>query len=166
MAAREILKGKAHKFGDHVNTDIIIPATYLVSNDPAVLGEHLMAGQDPGFAGRVARGDIIVGGENFGSGSSREHAPLAIKGGGISCVIAASYARIFYRNALNVGLPLIESPQAAAAISDGDELVIDLAGGRTEDVTTGKTFEVAPYPEFMQRIMDAGGLIEYVRSKS
>ena len=165
MATREILKGKAHKFGDHVNTDIIIPATYLVSNDPAVLGKHLMAGQDPGFAGRVASGDIIVGGDNFGSGSSREHAPLAIKGGGISCVIAASYARIFYRNALNVGLPLIESPRAAAAISDGDELAVDLAGGRIRDVTTGKTFEVAPYPEFMQRIMDAGGLIEYVKNK-
>jgi len=166
MAARGILKGKAHKFGDHVNTDVIIPATHLVSNDPAVLGEHLMAGHDPEFAGRVTPGDIIVAGENFGSGSSREHAPLAIKGGGISCVIAASYARIFYRNALNVGLPLIESPEAATAISDGDELVVDLAAGRIDDNTTGKTFEVPPYPEFMQRIMDAGGLIEYVRNKS
>ena len=166
MAAGEILQGTAYKFGDNVNTDIIIPATHLVSNDPAVLGEHLMEGHDPEFAARVVDGDIIVGGQNFGSGSSREHAPLAIKGGGISGVIAASFARIFYRNALNVGLPLIESPEAAAAISDGDRVVVDLGAGKIEDITTGKTFEVAPYPEFMQRIMDAGGLIEYVKKKS
>ena len=163
MAARETLKGKAHKFGDNVNTDTIIPATYLVSNDPEVLGEHLMAGHDPEFRSRITRGDIIVGGENFGSGSSREHAPLAIKGGGISCVIAASFARIFFRNALNVGLPLVESSEAAAAITEGDELVVDLAAGRIEDLRSGKTFEVSPYPEFMQGIMDAGGLIEYVK---
>jgi len=165
MAAREILQGTAHKFGDNVNTDVIIPATHLVSNDPVVLGKNLMAGQDPGFASRVVEGDIIVGGENFGSGSSREHAPLAIKGGGISAVIAASFARIFYRNALNVGLPLIESQEASAAISDGDQVVVDLGSGRIEDVTTGKTFDVPPYPEFMQRIMDAGGLIEYVKKE-
>jgi len=167
MSDREVvLEGRAFKFGDHVNTDIIIPATYLVSNDPAVLGRHLMAGEDPDFADRVEPGDIIVGGENFGSGSSREHAPLAIKGGGISCVIAKSFARIFYRNALNVGLPLVESPEAAGAISDGDRVRVDLANGRIEDLATGLTFDVAPYPEFMRRIMDAGGLIEYVNRQT
>lgn len=162
----EAFDGKAFKFGDHVNTDLIIPATYLVSNDPVVLGKHLMAGEDPEFVNRIEPGDIIVGGENFGSGSSREHAPLAIKGGGISCIIAKSFARIFYRNAVNVGLPLIESPEAAEAISDGDCVRVDLARGKIEDLTTGKTFEVAPYPDFMQKIMDAGGLIGYVNSQS
>ena len=117
MAGASILKGTAHKLGDHVNTDLIIPATHLVSNDPQELGKHLMEGHDPDFTDKIEPGDIIVAGENFGSGSSREHAPLAIKGGGISCVIAKSFARIFYRNAVNVGLPLIESPQAVDAIS-------------------------------------------------
>jgi len=166
MGAHAVMEGKAHKLGDHVNTDLIIPATHLVSNDPAELGKHLMAGHDPDFVNRVEPGDMIVGGDNFGSGSSREHAPLAIKGGGISCVIARSYARIFYRNAVNVGLPLIESPEAADAISEGDRLKVDLAAGTIEDLTTGETFNVPPYPEFMQRIMDAGGLIEYVKQQS
>jgi 3-isopropylmalate/(R)-2-methylmalate dehydratase small subunit len=160
------MEGKAHKLGDHVNTDLIIPATHLVSNDPAELGRHLMAGHDPDFVRRVQPGDMIVAGDNFGSGSSREHAPLAIKGGGISCVIARSYARIFYRNAVNVGLPLIESPEAADAISEGDRLKVDLGAGKIDNITTGETFTVAPYPEFMQRIMDAGGLIEYVKQQS
>jgi 3-isopropylmalate/(R)-2-methylmalate dehydratase small subunit len=166
MGAHAVMEGRAHKLGDHVNTDLIIPATHLVSNDPAELGKHLMAGHDPDFVNRVEPGDMIVGGDNFGSGSSREHAPLAIKGGGISCVIARSYARIFYRNAVNVGLPLIESPEAADAISEGDRLKVDLAAGTIEDLTTGETFNVPPYPEFMQRIMDAGGLIEYVKQQS
>jgi 3-isopropylmalate/(R)-2-methylmalate dehydratase small subunit len=165
MATGEMIEGSAHKLGDHINTDLIIPATHLVSNDPGELGKHLMEGHDPDFTSRIVVGDVIVAGDNFGSGSSREHAPLAIKGGGISCVIAKSYARIFYRNALNVGLPLIESPEAADAISQGDRLRIDLGEGRIEDLTTKRTFTVAPYPEFMQRIMDAGGLIEYVKSK-
>ncbi|PKQ28509.1 MAG: 3-isopropylmalate dehydratase small subunit [Candidatus Anoxymicrobium japonicum] len=166
MASRETLKGKAHKFGDNVNTDLILPATYLISNDPVELGRHLMEGHDPEFVNRVEPGDIIVGGENFGSGSSREHAPLAIKGGGMSCVIAGSYARIFYRNAINVGLPLIEAPEAVVAIDDGDQLKVDLDAGRIDDLTKGETFTIAKYPEFMQRIMDAGGLIEYVRKQS
>lgn len=161
-----VLEGTAFKFGDHVNTDLIIPATYLVSNDPAELGKHLMAGEDPDFVDKITKGDIIVGGENFGSGSSREHAPLAIKGGGISCVIAKSYARIFYRNAVNIGLPLVESPEAAEAISQGDRVKVDLAEGRIDDLTSGQSFKVAPYPEFMQGIMDAGGLIEYVNQQS
>lgn len=166
MGAHAVMEGRAHKLGDHVNTDLIIPATHLVSNDPAELGKHLMAGHDPDFVNRVEPGDMIVGGDNFGSGSSREHAPLAIKGGGISCVIARSYARIFYRNAVNVGLPLIESPEAADAISEGDRLKVDLAAGTIEDLTTGETFNVPPYPEFLQRIMDAGGLIGYVKQQS
>ncbi|MHB8895089.1 MAG: 3-isopropylmalate dehydratase small subunit [Candidatus Geothermincolia bacterium] len=166
MDKHAVLEGKAFKFGDHVNTDLIIPATYLVSNDPRELGKHLMAGEDPDFIKKIEPGDIIVGGDNFGSGSSREHAPLAIKGGGISCVIAKSYARIFYRNAVNIGLPLIESPEAADAISGGDRLKVDLAAGSIEDLTTGQSFAVAPYPEFMQGIMDAGGLIEYVKQQS
>jgi len=166
MTAHKTLAGTAHKFGDHVNTDLIIPATHLVSNDPKELGKHLMEGHDPDFTSKIREGDIIVGGENFGSGSSREHAPLAIKGGGISCVIAKSYARIFYRNAVNVGLPLVESPEAADAISQGDKLEVDLAAGTIADKTTGQTFSVPAYPEFMQRIMDAGGLIEYVKKQS
>jgi 3-isopropylmalate dehydratase small subunit len=125
-----------------------------------------MAGHDPDFVNKIEHGDVIIGGDNFGSGSSREHAPLAIKGGGISCVIARSYARIFYRNAVNVGLPLIESPEAAEAISEGDNVRVDLAAGRIDDLTTGESFTVAPYPEFMQRIMDAGGLIAYINRQS
>lgn len=164
MAGRETIDGRAHKFGDHVNTDTIIPATHLVSSDPAELGRHLMAGHDPAFRDRVAEGDVIVAGCNFGSGSSREHAPLAIKGAGIAAVIASSFARIFYRNSVNIGLPLIESPEAADAISEGDRLEIDLEGGTISDLTTGKKFEVAPYPEFMRKIIDSGGLINYTKT--
>jgi 3-isopropylmalate/(R)-2-methylmalate dehydratase small subunit len=156
------IEGDAHKVGDHVNTDLIIPATYLVTNDPTELGEHLMEGLDPEFASRVKPGDVIVGGINFGSGSSREHAPHAIKGAGVSCVIASSFARIFFRNAVNVGLPLLESPEAAEAIGDGDHLKIDLATGTIEDGTTGASFSVPAYPEFMRRIMDNSGLINYL----
>jgi len=160
-----LLEGNAHKVGDHINTDLIIPATYLVSVDPKELGKHLMEGLDPEFASRVKPGDVIVGGIDFGSGSSREHAPHAIKGAGVSCVIASSFARIFFRNAVNVGLPLLESSEAAEAIKDGDHLKIDLAAGTIEDVTKKATFSVAAYPEFMQRIMDSGGLINYLRKQ-
>lgn len=161
----EVLEGRAHKLGDHVNTDNIIPATFLVSTDHAELGKHLMEGLDPSFASRVKPGDVIVAGENFGSGSSREHAALAIKGGGISCVIASSFARIFYRNAVNVGLPIIESPDAAKAIDEGDRLRIDLKAGKIEDVTSGDTFDVPQYPEFMRQIIEAGGLIDFIQAK-
>ncbi|MFH1149665.1 MAG: 3-isopropylmalate dehydratase small subunit [Actinomycetota bacterium] len=160
-----VLQGRAHKLGDHVNTDLIIPATYLVSTDPAELGKHLMEGLDPDFAGRVRPGDMIVAGENFGSGSSREHAPLAIKGAGISCVIASSFARIFFRNAVNAGLPILESPEAVESIQEGDQLVVDLARGRIEDATASVDFRVPAYPEFMRRIMDAGGLIDHLKSR-
>mgnify|MGYP005858176089 CR=1 FL=1 len=159
------LQGKARRLGDNINTDLIIPATYLVTTDPVVLGSHLLEGLDPDFPGTVKPGDMIVAGENFGSGSSREHAALAIKGAGISCVIASSFARIFYRNAVNVGLPILCSPEAAEAIEDGDTLRIDLASGIIENLTGGVTFMVEPYPEFMQRIMDTGGLIPYLKEK-
>ncbi|MBU1672778.1 MAG: 3-isopropylmalate dehydratase small subunit [Actinobacteria bacterium] len=161
-----VLQGRAHKLGDHVNTDLIIPATYLVSTDPAELGKHLMEGLDPDFVGRVRPGDMIVAGENFGSGSSREHAPLAIKGAGISCVIASSFARIFFRNAVNAGLPILESPEAVESIQEGDQLVVDLARGRIEDTTASVDFPVPAYPEFMRRIMDAGGLIDHLKSRA
>lgn len=161
-----MLQGRVHKVGDNVNTDLIIPATYLVTNDPAELGSHLMEGLDPGFASRVKPGDIIVAGANFGSGSSREHAPVAIKGAGVSCVIAASFARIFFRNAVNVGLPLLESPEASEAVGEGDELRVDLASGKIEDLAAGRSFEVPEYPEFMREIMDSGGLINYLLKKA
>jgi 3-isopropylmalate dehydratase small subunit len=160
-----VLQGRAHRLGEHVNTDLIIPATYLVSTDPAELGKHLMEGLDPDFVSRVRPGDIIVAEENFGSGSSREHAPLAIKGAGISCVIASSFARIFFRNAVNAGLPIIESPEAVAGIEDGDHIVVDLAEGRIQNTTAGTEFKVGAYPEFMRRIMDAGGLIDHLKQR-
>ena len=136
-----------------------------MTNDPKELGEHLMEGHDPEFASRVSPGDIIVGGSNFGSGSSRQHAPLAIKGAGVSCVIAGSFARIFYRNAINVGLPILESPEASEVIGDGDSLKIDLTAGTIEDVTKGEAFTIQPYPEFMQRVIDSGGLINYLKDQ-
>lgn len=158
-----LIEGNVHILGDHVNTDAIIPATYLVSSDPVELGSHLMEGLDPDFSSRIKTGDIIVAGENFGSGSSREHAPLAIKGAGVACVIASSFARIFFRNAVNVGLPILESPEVVDAIEEGDRLRVDLAAGTIENLTAGVSFSVQPYPDFMRRIIDAGGLINYLK---
>jgi len=161
--AETFFEGGAHRLGDHINTDEIIPGTYLESSDPVELGTHLMEGFDPDFISRIEPGDIIVAGENFGSGSSREHAPMAIKGGGISCVIASSFARIFYRNAINVGLPIFESPEAVAATGEGDRMLVDLGAGTIRNLTSGDLFKVPPYPEFMRRIVDAGGLINYLQ---
>ena len=160
------IEGNAHILGDHVNTDSIIPATYLVSHDPVELGSHLLEGLDPELSSRIKEGDIIVAGENFGSGSSREHAPLAIKGAGVACVIASSFARIFYRNAVNIGLPILESPEAVEATEEGDRLRVDLAEGKIENLTAGVSFSVPPYPDFMRRIIDAGGLINYLEKGS
>jgi len=158
--------GKAFKFGDDVNTDAIIPAPYLVTTDPKELGSHAMEGSEqPDFARRVREGDVVVAGENFGCGSSREHAPVALVGAGVSCVIARSFARIFFRNAINIGLPLLECPEAAGAIAAGDEVTVDLAKGEITDVTTGKTFRAEPMPEFMRAIFDAGGLVEFARQR-
>lgn len=164
-ASGAMIEGNAHILGDHINTDAIIPATYLVSHDPVELGSHLMEGIDPDFSSRVKSGDVIVAGENFGSGSSREHAPLAIKGAGVSCVIASSFARIFFRNAVNVGLPILESPEVVEATEEGDRLQVDLAAGTVENLTAGVSFSVPHYPEFMRRIIDAGGLIDYLKSQ-
>ncbi len=160
-----VLRGRAHKFGDNIDTDIIIPARYLVTTDPAELAKHCMEAIAPDFPQRVQRGDIIVAGENFGCGSSREHAPLAIKGLGISCVIAKSFARIFYRNAFNIGLPVLECPQAVEDIREGDELEVNLETGTIHNRTTGKTYQAMPIPPFMRQILEAGGLISYVQRK-
>ncbi len=157
---------KAHKYGDNVDTDVIIPARYLNTSAPEELAAHCMEDIDSRFAGDVRRGDILVAGRNFGCGSSREHAPLAIKASGIACVIAESFARIFYRNALNIGLPILECPAAADAISSGDEVSIDLGAGRIVDLTTGASFTAEPFPPFMMELIAAGGLAEYLKGRS
>lgn len=159
------LEGKAWRYGRDVDTDVIIPARYLALTDPIELGAHCMEDLDPDFAARVNEGDFIVAEENFGSGSSREHAPLAIRGCGVSCVIASSFARIFYRNAINVGLPILECPQAVEDIRKGDRLRVDLEMGRVENLSTGNVFEAQPFPAFMREIISAGGLTGYVRDR-
>jgi 3-isopropylmalate/(R)-2-methylmalate dehydratase small subunit len=156
-------RGKVWKFGDDVNTDEIIPAVYLNVTDPDELAEHCMAGVDPEFPRKADPGDIIVGGTNFGCGSSREHAPICIKALGIPCVVAESFARIFFRNAINIGLPIAECPEAAREAAEGDELDVDFSEGKIENVTQGKTYQFAPFPEQLQDIIDAGGLIPYAK---
>ena len=163
--SKNILNGKTWRFGNDVDTDLIIPARYLNTSDPQELATHCMEDADPTFAGKVQSGDIIVAGKNFGCGSSREHAPIAIKTAGVSCVIAASFARIFYRNSINIGLPILESPEASAAIAEGNQVEVDLNTGRITDITTGKTFQASIFPPFMQELINAGGLIEYVKTK-
>lgn len=160
-----MFKGKAIKYGNNVDTDVIIPARYLNTSEPKELAAHCMEDLDAGFKDKVQPGDIMVAGKNFGCGSSREHAPIAIKASGISCVIAESFARIFYRNAINIGLPILECPEAARDINDGDQIEVDVASGTITDITTGKTYKSAPFPEFMQQIMAADGLINYVKQK-
>ena len=159
-------QGKAWKFGDDVDTDAIIPARYLNTSDSEELAKHCMEDADPEFPQKVKTGDIIVADKNFGCGSSREHAPIAIKYAGVSCVIAKTFARIFYRNAFNIGLPIFESPEAAAAINEGDELVVDPGRGVIKNLTKNEKYSATPVPEFMQQIIDAGGLINYVSQKS
>lgn len=160
-----MMRGKAWKYGDNVDTDAIIPARYLNVFDAAELAKHCMEDIDTEFAGKVQRGDIIVAGTNFGCGSSREHAPIAIKETGIACVIAKSFARIFYRNAINIGLPILECAVAADEIAIGDEVQIDLGSGTIIDKTTGRTYQAEPYPDFMLEIVHAGGLINQVRTR-
>ncbi len=157
-----ILKGKAHKFGDDINTDDIIAAKYLVTTDPIELGRKCMETIAPDFVKKITQGDIISAGKNFGCGSSREHAPIAIKGAGISCVIAKSFARIFYRNAINIGLPILEIAQADQ-INDADELEIDLVKGRIRNITQNKVYQSEGFPDFMQKIVEAGGLMQWIR---
>ena len=158
-------KGTAHKVGEHIDTDAIIPARFLVTSDAKELGANCMAGLEPDWVKRVKPGDIMVAGRNFGCGSSREHAPLAIKTAGISVVIAKSFARIFYRNSINIGLPIMECPEAADAIAAGDEVNVDFDTGVITDKTTGKTFQAEPFPPFIQKIIADGGLMKSLTKK-
>ena len=157
--------GVSHKVGEHIDTDAIIPARFLVTTDPKKLGENCMEGLEHGWVKRVQVGDILVAERNFGCGSSREHAPIAIKAAGVSCVIAETFARIFYRNAINIGLPIIECPEASRKINNGDEVEIDFNTGVIKDLTTGESFQGQAFPEFMQKIIAAEGLINYINSQ-
>lgn len=158
-----VLEGKVWRYGDNIDTDVIIPARYLNTFDPKELAKHCMVDIDKDFAQKVRPGDIMVGGKNFGCGSSREHAPVAIKACGVPVIIAASFARIFYRNGINVGLPLMEIGDNVERIHAGDKLSVDLSSGKIRDITTGETFQVPPLPGFIQDIAKAGGLIQYVK---
>ena len=159
------IKGRVYKFGDDIDTDQIIPARYLNTSDPKELAAHCMEDADPTFAGRVEPGDVIVAGKNFGCGSSREHAPIAIKAAGVSCIIASTFARIFYRNAVNIGLPILECPQAVEALKEGDQVEVDLVKGVIKNLSSGEEYHAAPFPPFMQGIIEQGGLINYVRER-
>jgi 3-isopropylmalate/(R)-2-methylmalate dehydratase small subunit len=158
-------RGKVWKFGHDVNTDEIIPARYLSLREPAQLAEHVMEDADPEFPGKVKPGDIIVAGKNFGCGSSREHAPVAIKGAGVSCVIASSFARIFFRNSFNMGLLIFEAPGAVDRFEEGDVAEVDPEQGIVRNVTKGEVFEVAPIPPFMEELLRDGGLIEHIKKQ-
>ena len=160
-----MLKGKVHKYGADVNTDVILPARYLYLSEPDELAKHCMEDIDAEFLSRVKAGDIIVATTNFGCGSSREHAPLAIKAAGISCIVAKSFARIFFRNAINIGLPLLECEEAVDNIKAGDEVEVDLSKGKIKNLSSGKTFIAKPYPDFMAELIAAGGLVEYTKKR-
>lgn len=158
--------GKVHKYGDNVDTDVIIPARHLNTSDHKELASHCMEDIDTEFVKKVKRGDIMVGGENFGCGSSREHAPIAIKASGIDCVIAKTFARIFYRNAINIGLPILECPEASEKIQNGDEVSIDFDSGVITNETKGETYQALPFPDFIKDIMAKGGLIAQISGKN
>lgn len=160
-----MVTGKVYKYGDNVDTDVIIPARYLNAPSPSELAAHCMEDIDASFAGSVHTGDIMVGGWNFGCGSSREHAPIAIQASGISCVIAASFARIFYRNAINIGFPILECPEAAEAIRNGDTVSVDYDTGVITDETTGRHFQAAAFPPFINNIISHGGLLPYLKAR-
>ena len=159
-----MLKGKVYKFGNDIDTDIIVPATYLSTFDEKELAKHCMEYTNPDFYSNVKKGDIIVAGKNFGCGSSREHAPLAIKGCGVSIVIAKSFARIFYRNALNIGLYILECPEAVDGINDGDTVSVNVDSGLIKNETTGASFQAKPFPQFIQNIIECGGLINAIKA--
>jgi len=159
------IQGKAWKFGKDVDTDQIIPARYLNTSDPDELAQHCMEDADPAFVRKMSRGDLIVADKNFGCGSSREHAPIAIKAAGVSAVIAKSFARIFYRNAFNMGLPIFESAEAVEGISEGDEVEVEMNSGKIRNLTTGKEYSALPYHPFMRELIAAGGLMEYVKKR-
>ena len=156
-------EGRVFRYGDNVDTDVIIPARYLNTSDRKELASHCMEDLDSTFVKRVSAGDIIVAGRNFGCGSSREHAPIAIKESGVSCVIASTFTRIFFRNSINIGLPILECPEASAEIAEGDKVSIDFSTGVIHDETTGKEYKAEPFPPFMQRLIEAGGLAEYIK---
>ena len=158
-----IAKGRVHKFGDNIDTDVIIPARYLNRSDEAWLASHCMEDIDASFASKVQKGDIMVAKANFGCGSSREHAPIAIKASGVSCVIASTFARIFFRNAINIGLPILECDEAANEIEAGDEVEIDFDSGIITDLTTSKTYQAQPFPPFIQNIIKNGGLMNSIK---
>ncbi len=158
--------GKTWKFGENIDTDVIIPARYLNTSDPQELARHCMEDADPEFHKKLAKGDIIVGGKNFGCGSSREHAPIAIKAAGICCVIAPTFARIFYRNAFNMGLPIFECKEAAEDIQQGDQIEVDGATGVIKNLATGKIYQAKPIPAFMQELIMDGGLIAHILKKN
>ena len=160
-----LLRGKAWRFGDHVDTDAIIPARHCNTSDPAILAQHCMEDADPEFVTKVRWGDLIVAGLNFGCGSSREVAPITIRAAGVSAVVAKSYARIFFRNAINIGLPILECREAAEGIRQGDEIEVDTGRGLIRDLTTGADYQAAPFPEFLQRIIDRGGLMPYIEEQ-
>jgi 3-isopropylmalate/(R)-2-methylmalate dehydratase small subunit len=160
-----ILRGKTWKFGDNIDTDAIIPARYLNTSDPDELAKHLMEDADKDFPTKVSKGDMIVAEANFGCGSSREHAPIAIKAAGIKAVVAKSFARIFYRNAFNIGLPIFESAEAADKISEGDEIEVDADNGIIKNITKGEEYSAKPIPEFMQELISAGGLVEWTKKR-
>lgn len=160
-----ILKGNAHKYGSNINTDEIIPARYLNTSDAAELARHCMEDLDKDFVSKMKAGDFIVAGNNFGCGSSREHAPLCIKAAGVSGVIARSYARIFFRNAINIGLPILESDEAVEKIRTGDAIEVDLAAGEIKNLTRNETYRAQPFPGFMQEIIKKGGLLEYIKGR-
>ncbi|EMT39701.1 3-isopropylmalate/(R)-2-methylmalate dehydratase small subunit [Thermoanaerobacter thermohydrosulfuricus] len=159
------MQGKAIKYGDNIDTDVIIPARYLNTSDSQELAQHCMEDLDKEFKNKVQEGDILVVGENFGSGSSREHAPIAIKASGISCIIAKSFARIFFRNAINIGLPILECKEAVDGIEEGDIILVDTDNGIIKNLTKGTEFKAQPFPDFIKEIMKYGGLINYVREK-
>ncbi|NPA49995.1 MAG: 3-isopropylmalate dehydratase small subunit [Thermodesulfobacteria bacterium] len=161
----EKIRGRVWRFGDDVDTDVIIPARYLNTSDPKELAKHCMEDARPDFARKVKPGDVIVAGKNFGCGSSREHAPIAIKAAGVACVIAESFARIFYRNAFNTGLLILESPEAAREIEEGHEVEVDPEAGLIKDLTTGKTYRCQPIPPFMKELLEDGGLIPHIKKK-
>lgn len=159
------LEGDVWKYGDDVDTDVIIPARYLNTSDPAELAKHCLEDLDDKFTEKMSKGDIIVAGDNFGCGSSREHAPLAIKAAGVSCIIANSFARIFYRNSINIGLPILESEEAVNSISEGDRISVDLDQGLIKNLSRNEEYQARPFPEFMQELIASGGLINYLQEQ-
>lgn len=160
-----MVTGNVYKYGDNVDTDVIIPARYLNNTNPAELAKHCMEDIDSEFAGKVQKGDIVVGGANFGCGSSREHAPIAIRAAGASCVIAKSFARIFYRNSINIGFPILECPEAVDAIENGDSVSVDFDTGLIVDNNNGKKFQAVAFPAFINKIIDNGGLLPYLKAR-